>query len=142
MNKKKILFITISFLLTSLIFTSVFYFYKTKENSIKLEREPAIGEVSFLDENSSAYIWNKVSIKYIYDGIRWQRIIEAHSRPYVEESITKYLDNLKGIGIDNPKYKGYDNEEVLQSFWIYMGEGIKPEIIIKNLKIDRNTSNA
>ncbi|ADL52647.1 hypothetical protein [Clostridium cellulovorans] len=140
-NKKKTLFISLPIFIFILIFSSLFYIYKGKENSIELEREPAVGEVSFLDENSSAYIWNKVTIKYIYDGIRWQKISEIHSRPYVESSISQYLDNLKGIGIDIPKYKGYDNEEVSQSFWMYMGEGIKSEIIIKKLEIQRNKSN-
>lgn len=151
MSKKLIIPVLLSILLFNCVSVPVFADTTPSTNtmnylSAKQFEEPHRGVVSYREDMSSSfYIWHKVTATYVYhkdENIWYTQFWNIWDTD--EGNTLLEVNKIEPYPIDMLPQSGTDGEQIVRTWWEYMGDGIKPEIVLRRLnelECKINTSN-
>lgn len=136
-------FLAVPVLICTIFNCSISAFASTKSTTISTMlssneiknpyKEPSVGEISYKDMSSSYYVWRKVIVTCSFNNNEWKIKTEIEGDTLIGmEQVRPYL-TVQYLKFGLPE-SGVEGEEIQKMFWIYIGEGLKTEVIVRKLQ--------
>lgn len=137
-------FLVVPVLICTIFNCSISAFASTKSTTISTMlssneiknpyKEPSVGEISYKEDMSSSYyVWRKVIVTCSFNNNEWKIKTEIKGDTLIGmEQVRPYL-TVQYLKFDLPK-NGVEGQEIQKTFWIYIGEGLKTEVVVKKLQ--------
>lgn len=138
MIKKIIVTILSILIINNYSMVSVFADTNTIKNNAEIipadEFQEPLKRISYdKDMSFSYYIWNKAIVTYVFHNDVWiAKTWEIIGRNGETLKIDK-VNKVEPYPLDVLPRKGNEGEEIQRTFYVYMGQGLKPELILERL---------
>lgn len=132
--KKKWLIPVLSVLLFSFQVVPAFASTTDITTTIPAEFQEPLKRISYdKDMSSSYYIWNKAIVTYVFHNDVWIAKTWEILGPNGEILEVDKVNKVEPYPLDILPRKGNEGEEIKKTFWVYRGQGLKPELILNRL---------
>lgn len=137
-------FLAVPVLICTIFNCSISAFASTKSTTISTMlssneiknpyKEPSVGEISYKEDMSSSYyLWRKVIVTCSFNNNEWKIKTEIEGNSLIGmDTVRPYL-TVQYLKFGLPE-SGVEGQEIQKTFWIYIGEGLKTEVISKKLQ--------